>query len=133
MVFSDIVKTATRYSAARSRERSTALGGGLCAVASYYLFVRPEPVSREVFWVMFAIGVMLVVFRTTAAAAFWTAKEQRAKTPLERIAAARRQGKSTVHRGANPRLERYLANTPVALCRDEEWEKMPDVGREIVD
>ncbi len=54
-------------------------------------------------------------------------------TPLERIAEARRQGKSTVHRGANPRLERYLANTPIALCRDEEWEKMPDVGREIVD
>ena len=54
-------------------------------------------------------------------------------TPLQRVAEARRQGKSTVRKRANPRLERYLANTDFALCRDEEWETMHDVGREIVD
>ena len=54
-------------------------------------------------------------------------------SPLERVAEARRQGKSLVCKGANPRLDRYLANTPIALCRDEEWENMHDVGREIID
>ena len=55
------------------------------------------------------------------------------RTPLERVAEASRQGKSLVYRGPNPRLDRYLANTPIELCRDKEWENMHDVGKEIVD
>ena len=53
---------------------------------------------------------------------------------IERIREAKRQGIALkITQGYNPTLQRYLDNTPLDLCRNDEWENMRDVGKEIVD
>ncbi len=59
---------------------------------------------------------------------------QWSRVMMEEVREARRLGKTfKFSQSHDERLDKLLKETPLGLCRDEDWEKMRDVGAEIVD
>ena len=58
------VRAAAGYTAARSKERSTALGGGLCIAALYFRVTHPRAMDETMFYIVFGLGAVVALLKT---------------------------------------------------------------------
>ncbi len=58
------VGATTKYAGARSKERTTALGGGLCIAALYFRVERPDAVNEVMFYIVFAVGLLMALLKS---------------------------------------------------------------------
>ncbi len=59
-----VVKGVTGYAAARSKERTTALGGGLCVAALYFRVMHPKAMDEIMFYIVFGLGALVALLKT---------------------------------------------------------------------
>ena len=63
-VIGTVIKTIGGYATARSKERTTALGGGLCVAALYFRVTNPEAMDRPMFYIVFSLGALVALLKT---------------------------------------------------------------------
>ena len=66
-LFGTIIKVAgatTKYAGARSKEKTTALGGGLCIAALYFRVEKPAVVNETMFYIVFAVGLLMALLKS---------------------------------------------------------------------
>ena len=59
-----VVKGAVGYTAARGKERTTALGGGLCIAALYFRVTNPKAMDETMFYIVFGLGAVIALLKT---------------------------------------------------------------------
>ena len=59
-----VVKGVTGYAAARGKERTTALGGGLCIAALYFRVTHPKAMDETMFYIVFGLGAVIALLKT---------------------------------------------------------------------
>ena len=59
-----VVKGVTGYATARSKERTTALGGGLCVAALYFRVTNPKAMDETMFYIVFGLGALVALLKT---------------------------------------------------------------------
>ena len=59
-----VVKGAVGYTAARGKERTTALGGGLCIAALYFRVTNPKAMDETMFYIVFGLGAVVALLKT---------------------------------------------------------------------
>ena len=57
-------KATTGYAAARGKERTTALGGGLCIAALYFRVTHPRAMDETMFYIVFGLGIAVAALKT---------------------------------------------------------------------
>ena len=58
------VKGVAGYAAARGKERTTALAGGVCVAALYFRVTHPKAVDETMFYIVFGLGIVLALLKT---------------------------------------------------------------------
>ena len=59
-----VAKGVADYATARSKERTTALGGGLCVAALYFRVTNPKAMDATMFYIVFALGAVVALLKT---------------------------------------------------------------------
>ena len=83
-----IVGAGTKYAGARSKEKTTALGGGLCIAILYFRAEKPAVVNETMFYIVFAVGFLMAVLKSDFMTRIGDAMvEQVRKTPRKLLQA----------------------------------------------
>ena len=59
-----VIGAGTKYAGARSKEKTTALGGGLCIAILYFRAEKPAVVNETMFYIVFAVGFLMAVLKS---------------------------------------------------------------------
>ncbi len=78
------VGATANYAGARSKERSTIFGGGLCAIVLYFRVNNPKAVDETMFYIVFTVGLLLAFLKSDFMKRMGELAVEKAKNPRGR-------------------------------------------------